>query len=723
MKNEDNPTEKVSDMDASNPTCNQDLAWDTELTNHIRRGEKIKVEATTLFLIASADLKEFEDSLGCKKYILVGLKGTGKSLALSRKASRFGRDKNRKTVPSYYPYFSAFTEQCLSTSLGKITDKAVYCSHYFWTRIWKLAISTIFVYSLNKHKTSEFGTYLCKNTHESITKGEGAEQFFNIVGQELKKLEVAKQEGITLVLNLILTRKYSANICQDWFEYILKCQLFLKEEYECTAIFIDQIDEALIDYRNISSNKTNTYIPQNIWEAAQTGLIDASASIAKETNDSFRVFAAIRLEAFRKYADVGAKGNLQKNSNCIEIVYDIDDLKEIFIGNIKLTPNHDLAIPKEKEKDAILSFFGTLTYKHPYVTSVEENPIDWIRRHTLGSPRELVYIGAQIYTLNKEKRVNRDMMSKTINSAAHMIFKDYKRFMVPEWNLDVENYYPYIRHNVLTKVEDVPLIRSKVDEINANNSVNFCPLKYLYNNGLLGVPESTGSDTTKYIQKFLDVRSRGGNVELPNASYYLVHPILYKYIIDRLEPEEKDYFHNRLFVVGDGLYCPSDLLPPKLIILIKSDEQMSYISYVPDNNKIWINTDQIESNFLDNFNLYDGAIHPVILLHAIIFAMDRFKKNQLNVDQICESIEFFVKNNLCSNATGNTKNLSKTAEYFQKQLHFSSSDHPSCYKDLKTLIKNSSLKNPFSVKHSRNENNRTFSFEGLKFQDIRVIFD
>lgn len=705
-----------ADMEGQDSVDKGNIAWEPEITNFIRRGNKRKgyIDAMNLTFITSFQhLVEFEDDLDSKKYILVGAKGTGKSLALARKASKFGRYINRITVPRYYPYFSAFVSNSLSVSLDKKSEVSQYCNHYWWVQIWTLAISTIFIHALKNYGETPMGTYLIQKRKFAVSGFNAAEEFFNSMAEALDNLESAKQEGTTVVLNAILSRNFDANVCQDWFQHLLRSELVLKSEESC-GLFIDQVDEAFNEYR-----KTPEGQQLSIWEAAQNGLIDASGTISTITSDAFRVFASIRAEAFRSYSRWGTKGPLQKGSTCVEIVYSVDDLEKIFVSNINQTPPGKLA---SKGGSPRSKFFGVEQYEYPYIINEMEDPIGWVRRHTLGSPRELVFIGQKISLMPPLDRSSRTLVSEVINDAASEVLKEYKQVMIPPWDLSILDFYSFFKHNALCP-NDISAINSEARKLDVIRGKEFDPLKYLYNNGFLGTPKLTDTKRQSHSQYFLDITKRAVDKNLPRSNFYLLHPVLYSDILSTLSPSEQEMFHNPSFIVGDGYACPKTLKAPKIIVSIDIQNVVANISYHHRMEKAWVFPEEIQSCTIPDLAIDDHSNVDQYFIYALLIAIYTKKSNSVDEKDIYNAIEALISDGICKPTV---KQLDTKSYYEEKMREFTTAEHPHFFRKSKHFLNRPSLHGdimPIKYKLNNGEGKlHSFRIQDLSYDDILVRY-
>ena len=85
---------------------------------------------------------------------------------------------------------------------------------------------------------------------------------------------------------------------------------------------------------------------------------------------------------------------LQFEGSSVNLVYGFKDLERIFIQNLEAEPDENCVQPGDRT-DAFERFFGSenLQMWHPHVGE-PESVWDYILRHTLLRPRDLMSIGA-----------------------------------------------------------------------------------------------------------------------------------------------------------------------------------------------------------------------------------------------------------------------------------------------------------------------------------------
>src|SRR5215813_735888 len=168
------------------------------------------------------------------------------------------------------------------------------------------------------------------------------------------------------------------------------------------AIFIDGIDEYFnkhIESRQSHPSVTGQLSP-NVWYFAQLGLVEVAYQL-RRINHHLKVFAAIRKEAFARLQT--AVMSQQYRGSAVDIVYPVESLREIFVNNIRLEKSDRMVRPERLRADPIEAFLGRTKITHVY-TGEDEDAFDYVCRHTLLRPRDLMTIGERLAALRPEER-------------------------------------------------------------------------------------------------------------------------------------------------------------------------------------------------------------------------------------------------------------------------------------------------------------------------------
>jgi len=358
--------------------------------------------------------------------------------------------------------------------------------------------------------------------------GQSEEILRTDISESLKSL-LTKKEIVTVsghlgeILKSIPRRQFFADLINDYNTLVSIAQTMDKS----VAIFIDNVDECF--------EKSN----RKIWYVAQTGLIRAIYQLVR-LNPKLKIFASIRKEAFLKLKQ-STEIFGQYDGISLKLSYHKDELKEIFIKNIKEEKENKLAKAELKKENPIAAFIGVHKVGHGNVEE-EEDIFDYIYRHTLQRPRDFMETGGAISKVpiaerNPENSQGIDKIKSIINETATKIAEVYIKEISPHLKFKVfDKIFKLIDSNILEEqnVKQKCMSFNKADNCfsmdckickDEDKTHIFCEL---YKIGLLGYVFENPTRPGTFIQKFVPVGEKTFEDIglLPDSAYYLIHPIL-----------------------------------------------------------------------------------------------------------------------------------------------------------------------------------------------------
>lgn len=337
------------------------------------------------------------------------------------------------------------------------------------------------------------------------------------------------------------------------------------------AIFIDNIDEYFNRHLDPEAAESVAGVLEpELWYTSQMGLVLSFFNLHK-FNHHVRLFASIRKEALLRY-----KGRQvlfqQVRERTLDLRYSRLELERIFVNNVRREPKDRLAAPERLAKDPVAAWFGFGTIRHRQV-GVTEDVFQYLVRHTMSRPRDLMQIGKALARLDPRER-DQDTIRRTVQEVSIDIVGTYMAEVQPHSRpLDLPRLFALIEGNALTR-EQLKAIcceynttgpengppsprapRLRAGDLEAMDCRScggvhvFCTL---YKLGLLGHVVNDDSRRRR-LQKFSPPGERtfeGDNV-LPDSELFLVHPVLNASIMER----NRAYIENRnkRNIVGDGL--------------------------------------------------------------------------------------------------------------------------------------------------------------------------
>jgi hypothetical protein len=303
-----------------------------------------------------------------------------------------------------------------------------------------------------------------------------------------------------------------------------------------TFFFIDKVDQGI---RNL---------PRPAWILIQAGLIEAAWD-AMNANGHVKIYASIRQEAFSNYeSDIktnlyGATTILQYSDQ--ELQHLLDQLTKCYEGG-----------------KTFKEFIQLDVVRHPWRVRAEDS-FQYLRRHTLGRPRDLVIVASQLSRKQQElnEGLYRTLVQETTGTMlGPNVFEEMRVFLDCLDNRQERlRLFALLPHNILTHAEVVKTyyqfnyLDPECAPFDHYSEKLHHPFWELYSAGLLGVVVQDPGSHQK-VQKFkqpLDM-FHDSHSALPSVDFYLIHPAL-DWFIRKNRPKD-DYHVFQHIVVGHN--CP-----------------------------------------------------------------------------------------------------------------------------------------------------------------------
>jgi class 3 adenylate cyclase len=301
------------------------------------------------------------------------------------------------------------------------------------------------------------------------------------------------------------------------------------------ALFIDGIDEYFnkhVEDVPVNPSVTGELSP-DVWYYAQLGLVEVAYQL-RRINHHLKVFAAIRKEA---YARLPARTAMvqQYRGSAVDIVYSPESLREIFVNNVRLVKTDRMVQPERARHHPLEAFLGRAGVVDTY-TREEEDAFEYVCRHTLLRPRDLMTIGDRLVALRPEERRHEFRLKEAVNHAATEIAHEYLNEIAPYvGNLDVERVFERLPGPILSRAE----VEALIDELGAGTEPDTGrdPISALHRVGLLGHVQHDRA-RGEFRQRFLrpGEATLDASGMLPRAAHYLVHPVLFD-VVGRVNPD------------------------------------------------------------------------------------------------------------------------------------------------------------------------------------------
>jgi hypothetical protein len=482
-------------------------------------------------------------------YFVVAPKGLGKTLILLYKSQLMHRRGWGREDMYFIP-----SENLVDRNIAHISFSRekidILRDNENWENIWSLCISLSILKNL---KT----TYEREGDDE---KRDELDKWIKVLPDEIRKL-IEDQLPSTPYdyLNEILELSPSGII--KVVEKQPRLTGVIRKVRSSVAIFIDNPGTSFRDHLRKQSD-TGSFggeLSLDIWYVTQIGLMLAIWKLSG-INPHLKIFASIEKEAYLRLLKTDDRG-LQIKGYTLDIKYTKEEVKEIFKKNIKSMDKKDLANPGDLETDPIYSFLGVEGNKitNVWVGNKKEDIFDYIYRHTLKRPRDLMIIGNTLTAIGANERTEENIIA-AVDKAATAIAELYVLEIKPHVDFNqFDDLFDRIHSNILTKKEIREICGQFNNQENCENkNCEHCEKAHvfcnLYKIGLLGVVRKDPV-TSKPVQKFLGPGDAvfESNI-LPLSDYYLIHPILNSLIIERNEMSDRAtaYYITPGIMVGDG---------------------------------------------------------------------------------------------------------------------------------------------------------------------------
>ena len=437
------------------------------------------------------------------KFIVIGTKGFGKTLLLKARRILYQRDGRAVCLPN---------DNLLDKPIGdKIFGREALAffaaSSLPWSKVWLTSIAI----AVLKHADALGGL----KVNAKLTNLIADVQLHGVIDHFVRLLDFSPsdlQRCATDVDGHLVPRLRS-----------LKTPL---------ALFIDGIDEYFskhVEGQPANASVTGELSPE-IWYYAQLGLVEVAYQL-RRINHHLKVYAAIRKEAYARLPQRTAMVQ-QYRGSAVDIVYSPESLREIFINNIRLLKGDRMVLPGRLRNNALEAFLGRTSVIDTY-TREEEDAFEYVCRHTLLRPRDLMTIGERLAALRPDQRRHELHVKEAVHLAAIEIAHEYLAEIKPYvGDLDLDRLFLRLNGQVLSHAEAQALIAQPGVDPDENGRA----LHALYKVGLLGYVQHDRA-RGEWRQRFL----RPGDATLdpsgtlPLATHYLVHPVLAD-VIGRANP-------------------------------------------------------------------------------------------------------------------------------------------------------------------------------------------
>lgn len=425
-----------------------------------------------------------------------GLKGVGKTLLLGHKSAAL---RNSHEAVSFVPMndlVETFTSTPLSLSIQERDKLSNYSN---WQIIWRTALAVVVLKRAEVRLSDEIA------------------RKFADCGQSLSVMAHVRS---IILGNLV------PEIDQHLPRLSANLEALLGQVQSAVYIFLDAIDELVVAHsgeflRRYKADGAVQYghLSQDVWTAAQIGFVKAALDI-HNNHKHIRIYGAIRTEAIEHYRASDLQ-NLEPR--ILRIRYSTDDLKRMFTQKLDQLWEQSPQLFKTRTGSIVQRFLGFSHFVHPTVRTpqrkpLEEEPLDYIIRHTRGRPRELDELGKAIETIAVEDRTER-----SIRERVRIRSSDFYNWAIsealPYWRPEYDKLIETFHSNWITRAELRRLIKKLGPDITDETA------RELFKTGLLGCTKrGLGDGDCELRFRQFDPMAPIDAGDFDDADFYALHP-------------------------------------------------------------------------------------------------------------------------------------------------------------------------------------------------------
>lgn len=297
----------------------------------------------------------------------------------------------------------------------------------------------------------------------------------------------------------------------------------LRDSNKPVYLFIDNLD------------KHYELLPE-LWFQSMEALFRVIRDIRRQLRH-IHVFTSIRKDIYNRFA---TEQITQFDDYIAFLDYTRAEVLRVFEHGIARLEDTLLSIPALRKDDPWHAFFGNAVNIENLIVSQQTEKIqDYVFRHSLWRPRDLVLLGNRILTAKGDAPMTADSVRNGVSDAAALICRQYLEEIRPSIPAAMSVKYfvrEFLGSNILTR-EDAEMACAMYTESLGTPCAQDChkcdgphPVCALYSVGLIGaVTQSTV--TGKVQQTFLKPGERPaveGRERIPHTRWYVVHPVLYE---------------------------------------------------------------------------------------------------------------------------------------------------------------------------------------------------
>ncbi|MES9971922.1 MAG: hypothetical protein ABW092_17950, partial [Candidatus Thiodiazotropha sp.] len=271
-----------------------------------------------------------------------------------------------------------------------------------------------------------------------------------------------------------------------------------------------------------------------LWVNSMYGQLRAVREVSL-SHKNIHLFTSIRQDVFEQFND---EMRLQYYDYVAHLKYTKSELLNIFATHITELADDLLVDSSKRNADPWHAFFGDAELIHNKNADTHEHACDYIYRHTLGRPRDIVHIGTILLKYRTDNGFSPDDIRNAVRAAQTDISLQYLKEVEPlTGDFSISDFLSNHVHAYMLDKDDIESsvldFFVQLEEQGVNVPEYVCslntPFETLYDLGLLGyVQEVPGTD--RRIQQFRrpgQGLSQSNKRSLPESPYYFIHPVLH----------------------------------------------------------------------------------------------------------------------------------------------------------------------------------------------------
>lgn len=557
-----------------------------------------------------------------RKLGIAATKGQGKTFLIKAKRAQYQNttsildDNNIACFPKDDMVDTLDSTVNVNKSLNKLL-----CNYSEWVNLWKISIAVTIIASDEFRKLyQEEDFYKLKKETKALfeinnRRNRPSKIFSYLLGLQYNDLKVILESAATIIgmLDRINSGVY---------------------------IFIDKVDQAFSVERLHNKTRNASY-----WQYCQYGLANAAYELVSNINVHIKVFYTIRHEALIDSEWLAKNTARNIEAFLTELIYTKEDIREMFRLYVKNEDDENLNSPEWKETNQEKAFFGFERLNHVYVKDVNETIFDYLYRHSLRRPYDIMKICKELY-LTGPKALTIDKVRHVVNETSGKVLKVYfsevEPFITCEYK-DIEKLLTCINTNIfdinyihyVCKRYNEEYEMKNVCNKGCNNCKNNHPFSTLYNIGILGHLTSTPAHPISR-QSFLPIgesKLKISEYDLPISDLYVLHPCLCDEARRLRGTKNRTFSTSNETIIGEGIEVTDEKIQ-------KIKKRQKSLVQKLDKEKVFVSSTifdlESERNTVKNI-LYKKGYYP------IMSERDNFRYGPNNADSHDHCIDELLK--------------------------------------------------------------------------------